>query len=160
MLKQMETHMEIVSGVKYYITPFPAFKAANLSGQLASVLAPLFSALLPLVGESNDFLNMDATKAAESIGNCTNIDGNKLEMLMRQLLLSDNIAAEIEDENGEKSIEKLSSDIVNELFCGNVQDMFVLCFHVIKINFNGFFKKLASQSGKATLEKASKRRIV
>ena len=25
--------------------------------------------------------------------------------------------------------------------------MFILCFYVIRLNFNGFFKKLASQSG-------------
>jgi hypothetical protein len=40
-------------------------------------------------------------------------------------------------------------DIVNEIFCGDVQDMFILAFYVIRLNFNGFFKRLAGPSGKA-----------
>ena len=31
----------------------------------------------------------------------------------------------------------------------SIKDMFVLCVHVIKLNFNGFFEKLATLSGKA-----------
>ena len=40
-LKQMEPTKETVGGYNFYIKPFAAFKAANLTGELASVLAPL-----------------------------------------------------------------------------------------------------------------------
>ena len=43
----------------------------------------------------------------------------------------------------------LDMDLVNEIFCGEVQDMFILAFYVIRLNFNGFFKKLAGRFGKA-----------
>lgn len=152
-LKQMEPVVEEVGGIKFYITPFPAFKAANLTGELASVLAPLLGALAPLMGKSGDdggdgLMDIDAGKAAEAMANCTSIDGDRLEKLVRKLLAGGNIALEVEDENGNMEPKRLDTDLANELFCGEVQDMFVLCFHVIKLNFNGFFKRFAILSGK------------
>ena len=50
------------------------------------------------------------------------------------------------DFNGET--KPLTEDLVNERFCGDVQDMYILAFHVIRINYGGFFGKLGTQSGK------------
>ena len=71
-----------------------------------------------------------------------------MEKLMQKLLLGGHIVVELPDEEGETKAERLDMDIANEIFCGEVQDMFILCFHVIKLNFNGFFKKIAGLSGK------------
>ena len=148
-LKQMEPVIEEVGGVKFYITPFPAFKAANLTGELASVLAPLLGALAPLIGsEEGGLMDVDASKAADALSNVSGLSGDKIENLMKKLLLGGHIAADVEDDDGETKTERLDQDLVNELFCGDVQDMFILCFHVIKLNFNGFFKKLGGLSGK------------
>ena len=64
-------------------------------------------------------------------------------MLRDLLVRGNNIAV---DFNGET--KPLTEDLVNELFCGDVQDMYILAFHVIKINYGGFFGKLGTQSGK------------
>lgn len=152
-LKQMEPAKEKVGGYNFYITPFPAFKAANLTGELASVLAPLLGVLAPLVGDG-DLMDVDAGKAAEAMMNCTAINGDKLEKLMQKLLLGGHIVAEVPNEAGDVEPQRLDMDIANEVFCGEVQDMFVLCFHVIKLNFQGFFKKFAALSGKAGLGEA------
>ena len=149
-MKQLEAVRETVGGVKFYITPFPAFKAANLTGELASVLTPLLGVLSPLVGEGN-LMDLDVGRAAEAMANCNAIDGDKLEKLMRKLLLGGHIVTEVADEEGRMEAQRLDMDLANEIFCGEVQDMFVLCFHVIKLNFNGFFKKFASLSGKERL---------
>ena len=53
-LKQMEPTKETVGGYNFYIKPFAAFKAANLTGELASVLAPLLGALAPLVSDQKE----------------------------------------------------------------------------------------------------------
>lgn len=155
-LRQTEPTIETVGECKFYITPFPAFKAANLSGELASVLAPLFGALIPLVekgngedGEKFDLGDIDAVAAAEAMSGCAGLNGDKLEQLMKKLLLGGHIVAEFENEDGETEQERLDMDLANEIFCGEIQDMFILCFHVIKMNFNGFFKRIAGQSGKA-----------
>lgn len=64
---------------------------------------------------------------------------------MKKLLVnSKNISYEgIDDEKP----QLLTYDALNEIFCGNVQDMFVLAFKVIKLNYSGFFGKLTSRFG-------------
>lgn len=160
-LKQATPTKVKVGDMEFYIRPFPAFKAANITGELASVLAPLLGALAPLVSESGkkenpeketaeeSFLDMDAGKAAEAMANCTSINGIQIENLMKKLLLGGHIAVELEDENGNMEEEKLTQELADEIFCGDIQYMFALCFYVIKLNFSGFFSKLPILSGKA-----------
>lgn len=148
-LRQMEPAAAKVGGMKFYITPFPAFKAANLTGELASVLAPLLGVLAPLVKEDGgDLMDIDVGTAAQAMSGCTAISGDKMERLMQKLLLGGHITVEAPNEEGEIEPQRLDMDLANELFCGEVQDMFSLCFHVIKLNFNGFFRKFAGLSGK------------
>lgn len=152
-LKRMEPARVKVGEYNFYITPFGAFKAANLTGELASVLAPLLGAFVPLVsdsaGDGRELLDVDASQAAEALAGCTAISGDKLESLARKLLLGGNVVVELEDpDTGETDAQRMDSDIADEVFCGDVQDMFVLCFHVIKLNFNGFFRNLGAQFGK------------
>ena len=86
---------------------------------------------------------------------------------MKKLLITyENVIVElpVEDEDGVKTGEYeqeiLDMDIVNEIFCGDVQDMFILAFYVIRLNFNGFFKRLAGPSGKAGEAIAKKMRTI
>lgn len=157
MMKQMEPTAVMVGGMKFYITPFPAFKAANISGELASVLAPLLSSLFPLVGAMReegksvmdiDIDSIDAERAAEAVMSCPMIGGDKLESLMRKLLLGGHIVVKVTNDKGESEAQRLDMDLANELFCGEIQEMFALCFHVIKLNYKGFFRKFAGLSGK------------
>lgn len=147
-LKQMEAQKVNIGDNTFYIKPFPAFKAANITGDLASVLSPLIGVIAPLVG-NGDLMDIDVNKAAEALSGLTAINGDKLESLMSKLLLGENIVIEYEDDDGKTHHEKLNRDLADEVFCGNVQDMFVLCVYVIKLNFNGFFERLATLSGKA-----------
>lgn len=153
-LKQMVVEPVEIAGVKYYILPFPAFKSANVSGELASVLGPLLGVFAPLLGETKSLMDVDASKAAAAMANIQ-ISGSNLEKLMKTLLLGGHISFEIEGEEA----EKLTEDAANELFCGDVQDMFVLCFHVIKLNFNGFFKRFAGLSGKVQSAKGQRKKL-
>lgn len=107
-LKQMEPTKETVGGYNFYIKPFAAFKAANLTGELASVLAPLLGALAPLVSDQKEgsLMDVDAAQAAEALSNCTNISGDKMEKLMQKLLLGGHIVVELPDEEGEFKPER------------------------------------------------------
>ena len=111
-LKQMEPTKETVGGYNFYIKPFAAFKAANLTGELASVLAPLLGALAPLVSDQKEgsLMDVDAAQAAEALSNCTNISGDKMEKLMQKLLLGGHIVVELPDEEGEFKPERLDMD--------------------------------------------------
>lgn len=154
-LRQTEPKEAIVDGVKFYIRPLPAFKAANLTGELAAVLAPLFASFASLNNdkeENNDgLMDIEIEQAAPLVSKAfEGISGDKVEILLKKLLISNkNIAVKFVDEEGEEEIEVLTEEIANEIFCGEVQSMFILAYHVIRLNFNGFFKKLAAPSGKA-----------
>lgn len=147
-MKQLQTTMEKVGGIGFYIKPFPALKAANISAELASVLTPVLGALAPLATSDEELMDTDVSVAAEAISKLS-LDGNDLEKLIRKLLLGGHIAVELQDEDsGKVSQYVLDEDILNEIFCGETQDMFVLCFYVIRLNFKGFFKKFNVLSGK------------
>jgi hypothetical protein len=165
-LRQTEPMKETIGDYNFYIRPFPAMVAANLTGDLASMLTPVLAALLPFVGNGDGegdsdsdggLMDIDVDQAASTIAKSMDgFSGNKVEAMMRKLLVTyKNIAVEIPvyDEydtlTGEYEQEILSMDLVNEIFCGEVQDMFILAFYVIRLNFNGFFKKLAGRFGKA-----------
>ena len=157
-MKQQETSMKKIGNVNFYIMPFPAFTAARISGELASVLAPVLGSFAPLVKgmnedgengekkpEENDVMNMDIEEALPAISDAlSQIDGYKLENLMKQLLVN-NKNISYENEDGE--VNRLTYDDANEIFCGEFQDMILLCWEVIKKNFSGFFKKIAGRSG-------------
>ena len=177
-LKQLEPKKETIGGLDFYIRPFPAMIAANLTGDLASLLTPVLAALMPLVGndsnkdeghgEDGGLLNMDVNDAAASISkSMEGFSGKKVESMMKKLLITyENVIVglPVEDEDGVKTGEYeqeiLDMDIVNEIFCGDVQDMFILAFYVIRLNFNGFFKRLAGPSGKAGEAIAKKMRTI
>ena len=154
-LKQLEPTVRKIGDNVFYITPFPAFRAANLSGELASVLAPLSGVVAAVMsggnmdGEEFDLMNLDVNNIVVGMSGCAELSGDKLEAVMKKLLLGGHITVEFADENGEKSTEKLDIDLANEIFCGEIQDMYVLCVYVIQLNFNGFFKRLAALSGAA-----------
>lgn len=164
-LRQTEPRKETVGDYNFYIKPFPAMVAANLTGDLASLLTPVLAALLPLVGNENGedkggdggLMDIDVTQAAESMAKSMDgFSGKRVESMMKKLLVTyKNVVVEVPEldendaETGEYVQEILDIDLANEIFCGEVQDMFILAFYVIRLNFNGFFRKIAGRFGKA-----------
>ncbi|GHU52676.1 hypothetical protein AGMMS49975_08970 [Clostridia bacterium] len=141
-IKQHETTEKTVNGTQFYIRPFPAFTAANISGELAAVLAPALAGLAPLAlsGGDTDLMNLDVSSFS---GALSGLSGDKVEGLLKKLLTKHgNISIETKD-----GVEPLDNDKANEIFCGAAQDMFVLAVEVINVNFKGFFSKLGSLSG-------------
>ena len=153
-MKQQDARIVKVGENTFYIRPLPALRAANLSGELAALAVPLLSGLAPILAAvdgkeegaaGSGLLDVDITDAAPAIaGAFSTLSGDKLEAILRHLLVTGgNIAIEAED----GSANVLSEDLLNETFCTDVQDMFVLAFEVIRTNYNGFFKKLGGQFG-------------
>lgn len=150
-MKQQDAVQVSVGGITFYIRPFPAFKSANIFGQLTKIITPVAGGLLSLAGGSGDEKNifdLNLEEAAPALaGAVSDLSGSVVETLLRQLLVDYGNIAYDDPETG--STMKLTMDKANELFCGEVQDMFILAVEVIKVNYNGFFKKLAAQFGSA-----------
>ena len=162
-MKRMETTEKVIGENTFYIRPFAAFTAANISGEVIAVLSPVPGGLAPLFGNMEkgeakkaekgesaaaaNLMDMDIEEALPSSTDALgNISGDKVEHLMKRLLVdTGNISVEGPDTDG--SVKVLDRDLADEVFCGEIQDMLILCFEVIKLNFKGFFKKLGARSG-------------
>ena len=153
-MKAFETKERQLGDVMFYVRPLPAFTAANISGELFGTLLPALGSLAPMVGDKTDpasLLDIDSEVAAKALAKgMSGISGEKLEYLLKKLLVQHrNISFEqvgpFDAKN--KSPQILTEDLANDLFCGDVQDMFILAFDVIKSNYSGFFEKLGSLFG-------------
>lgn len=150
--KMMQPIEQKIGGNTFYIYPLPAFTAANLSADVISLLAPLIGGIAGALGtqdgglgESKDLMDMDVSEAAPHIaGAFSSLSADKTERLLRNLLMNKNVVVKQE---GSADVDYLTEDKCNEIFCGNVQNMFVLAFHVIKVNYGDFFESIGSRSG-------------
>ena len=152
-MKQLESKTVEVGENTFYIRPFPAFKASNIFGQLVKTVTPVIGGVLSLAGEAGgkgggSLFDIDFDKAAPALaGALSDLSGDKLEALLRQLLIDYKNISTDDPNTGRTTI--LTEDLANEIFCGDTQDMFILAVEVIRLNYNGFFNKLAAQFGDA-----------
>ena len=157
-MKQMEVAEKKIGENTFYIKPFPAFVAVNISGELASVVTPLLGGIAALVGGKvgdggsadggdKNIMDVDVEDAMPVLTSAfSSISGDKFERLMKKLLVDHkNISVVCEATDGK--VEPLNYDLANEVFCGDVQDMYILCFEVIRLNFKGFFSKIGDRFG-------------
>ena len=155
-MKRLERKTVKIGDNTFYIQPFAAFEAARISGELASLVSPVLGGVAGIIkmmagtsgegtGEDKfDFLNMDVKDVVPVVADSlAGIQGDKVESMMKQLLVNKkNISVELED-----GTTVLTMDIANELFCCEIQDMYMLCYEVINLNFGSFFSKLLSRFG-------------
>lgn len=151
-MKQLESREVTVGENIFYIRPLPAFKAANLSGELAALVLPLVTGLTSLIpagttaeNMGNGLFDIDVKDAGPAISAAfSSLSGDKIETILKHLLIAGkNISVEVPGER----VQILTEDLANEVFCEDVQDMFILAFEVIRTNYNGFFKKLGGRFG-------------
>lgn len=158
-MKRMETTEKVIGENTFYIRPFSAFTAANISAELTSVLSPMVGSVGAMIGKVDassaedsvdlaDIMNLDIEKALPALAAAFgSLSGDRMEKLMLRLLVDNkNIAVEGEATDG-RTVQ-MSKDLADEVFCGEVQDMFILCYEVIKVNYGNFFKKLVARFGR------------
>ena len=150
-MKQFDPTKKTINGNTFYIRPFPAFKSAFISGEVFAFLSPLATALIPAAvvtmgsGDSS-VLDSDISAALPALSTgLSGINGDKVEGLLKKLLIQyKTISVELV---GESEAQLLTEDLADEVFCGEVQDMFILAGEVIRVNFPGIFKKLGDRFG-------------
>ena len=152
-MKQHDIKQErILNGNTFYVRPFGAFKAVNLSGEIFSLLIPIITGVAPVAAGANiredntSVLDIDIGKAAPYLSNAMNgINGDRIERLLKKLLIQyRNISVAID---GESAAQLLTEEIADEVFCGDAQDMFILAYDVIRVNYSGFFEKVGDRFG-------------
>jgi len=153
-MKQFEITQKTIDGNTFYIQPFPAFTAANLSGEITSLILPLVGKAAPALtatfkkGDESSILDLDAETVVPALTyGLAGISGDRVEQLLKKLLTTYKKISYTRE--GEKEPQILTESAVDELFCGDVQGVFILAFEVIKANYSGFFKKLGGRFGNA-----------
>lgn len=160
-VKQSNTTQKVIGENTFYIRPFPAFTAANISGDLVKLLSPVVGGIASAIGASGTIgdtasgfkeaaagvMDMDIEDVAPKLSDAlSGLSGDAVERMMRKLLVNNrNISVEGPATDGE--VKWLDNDIANEVFCAELQDMYILCFEVIRVNFKGFFSKIAGLFG-------------
>ena len=149
-LKQMEVTKKKIGDNTFYIKPFPAFTAANISGDLAAVLTPLLGAAASVTGKNKAGEEVSDEAAVSALGSAmSGLSGDQVEKLLRKLL-TDYRNISVEAEATDWNVKPLTFDLANEIFCGSIEDMLTLCIEVIKLNYGGFFGKLGIRFGDLT----------
>lgn len=135
----------------FYIRPFGAFAAANISGELAALLSPILAGIAPLFGglDTGDGgsdaaanpLDMDIEEAMPAISSAlSTISGDKVERMMRRLLIDQqNISVQGEDTDGDTVI--LDKDLADEVFCGELQGYVHPVLRSYQAELQGFFQE-------------------
>ena len=154
-MRRLEPTTVTIGEATYYIFPFSAFYAANLSGEILALVSPIIASLLPLVSadgqNAESILDQKIEDALPLITSAFNsLSGDKVEALMKKLLISQrNVSVEYE-QDGVTQKERLTADLADELFCMDISSMYQLAWEVIKLNYGSFFAKAPTLSGKAT----------
>lgn len=143
-MKLMEVTEVSIGEYNFYIRPFPAFRAANIMGDLASFLLPVLGAILPLADKvgDGDLLDADVEDVLPALSKAmSDLSGDEVERVLKKLLV-DNKNVSIEGEATDDKTQIMTMDLANEAFCGDIWGMLRLCWEVIKINYGGtFFEK-------------------
>ena len=163
-LKRTEKTKITIGDYDFYVSKFGAFKSANLSGELVRLFTPIIASVVPVAykmlggdnsgkEESQSIFDMELDKGIESLapalaGAFDNLSGNQVEVLMRRLLIEEkNVSFTEKDCMDPNKIKVMEWEDADELFCGDIQDMYLLAIKVIQLNYKGFFKKLAAPYG-------------
>ena len=156
MLKRTEVRIE---GISFFIAPFPVFVAARISAMLSKVLSPVLGGIISLLGDDEGEMEGSAgTSFSEAKGAIpTFVDAmnglNPLEFerLLRELLINSRNITFRDSEHPEGAF--LTEEELDAMFAGNSQNLYILAYHVLKENFQGFFGKLKNLSGSPLMKK-------
>lgn len=159
-MRQLEPKRVTIGEVEYAIYPFGAFDAAAISGDLAKMLGPFMAGFLPFVNSDDNGFTADAKEVVPVLAQAfQSLDGDKLQWLLRQLLIvKKNINCEYREEDGQVVQKSLTADLANQLFVGRLDEMIQLALEVVRFNFDGFFTRLLNQYGDRTEPEPTKTR--
>lgn len=155
-MKRMNVTQKTIGEYTFYISPFAAFTAANMTGELGRLIGPILGALIPLASGSDksissitadSVMQMQLDDALPAFTQAfSSLSGDQFERLMRKLLVDyQNIS--VEGPATEGATKRMDYDLANEVFCTALDDMFLLCWEVIKINYSSFFRRIGARSG-------------
>ncbi|MBE6725093.1 MAG: hypothetical protein E7576_07890 [Ruminococcaceae bacterium] len=157
-LKRTESTQFDIGEYSFYVTPFPAMKSAGIAADVAKVIGPALGGFISLVGGNgteeanadNLLAGIDSQKAVSVIGEAlSSLNGDEMERIISRLLLDNNNVSVSGPYTDFKAV-RMNREAFDEVFCCEAQNIFVLCWDVINLNYKSFFKNIALQFGNQT----------
>lgn len=152
-MKQMKREKVVIDNTTFYIRPFGAFTAAGMTASIGKIIGPVLGGVAPVItdymsgenGKTKKLTDMDFGLVASGIGDAlASMDPDGLVNVLKMLLTDhSNVTFSVDDEEP----ATLDEDAANEVFCQDLGSMITIAVAVIKINFSGFFEKLAARYG-------------
>lgn len=152
-MKQMTPEKVVIDNTTFYVRPFGAFIAAGMTANLGKIIGPVLGGIAPVItdfmngedGKTKAVADMDFGVVAAGVGDAlAALDPEGLVKVLK-MLLTDNRNITYSTNGSETAI--LDEDACNEIFCQDLGSMIAVAAAVIKINFSGFFGKLAARYG-------------
>lgn len=155
-MKRTETQKVELGDRVFTIWKFSAFTSARIFGDLTGAVTPVVASVLPVLAsagllskdkDGKAVLNTDVDErqlSASLSAMAGNLSGEKLEKILIELLVAHENITYLNDK---KDWCCLTEEDADEIFCGDLQDMLMLAWKVIRFNYGGFFGKFADQFG-------------
>ena len=152
-MKQMKSEKVVIDNTTFYVRPFGAFTAAGMTASLGKIIGPVLGGVAPVIadymsgenGNTKKLTDMDFGVVASCIGDAlASLDPDGLVSVLK-MLLTDHRNVTYSVDGDEPDV--LDEDAANEVFCQDLGSMISVAVAVIKLNFSGFFEKLAARYG-------------
>ena len=125
-----------IGGVDYVIHPFPALQVINFEFQIAPVIIPVITGLLPLLsdlqGNNKNIMDLDISMITGGI--MQGLGAMKPETFLKFAI--DMLSKTYLRAGG----ELLTEAKINDHFQGRIKDIYLLIFEVMKANKFSFFE--------------------
>ena len=153
-VKQHVTTEKTIDGYKFCIFPFGAWSAQRIGFGLKDILTratgdaiPELVKALKTMGKENSLdMEVGAEMAAVIFKVLRDLNADAAENILKELLIKHgNITVTPVDTPG--NTVKLDLSVSDTIFCGDLQNMYILAAHVILVNYASFFGKGASLFG-------------
>ena len=135
---QLNKAYEVTVGEHTFsVRKFDIFTNSRITFNIMSTVAPLLGSLDALSGDSEE--EHGENILSNLTGALAGMDGNRLEALLRELLLDEGCIA--------YDNERLTKDTLNEIFCGDLYGLLHLAVKVFMLNNEKSFTMLGTQFG-------------
>ena len=140
----------VIGEYKFYIHYFGAWTAQRIGLRFKDILARATASAAVEIGgvmknmETENFFDLEANAALVPalIKIMRELDTSTLEDLTKELIINHkNIAFEPDGYTGSPDPRILDYDAADQIFSGDLQDMYILIAHVLKANYESFFVK-------------------
>lgn len=144
-LASFEYKEKEIGGKSYKVRAMPPLKALELLGDLQAVFTTGLNGKITAEGqEAKSLIDRDINAGAIIAGIGKNLKGPALVGFAQRLINEDYVNVK---EAGQEDYERVTAAKFNNIFTGNLKNMFLLMHFILEVNYGDFFESVPSLTG-------------